>query len=309
MPNGRPWGMFPILCMLRHPLSRQRAYYEREFCDGKLKMIKARGKFIKIWDNNGAKNLPKLHVQLGGWHLMRKRIDCVDLPPFERQIKSLAVTDKMMLVYRRTRSLILESYRKTAQEQRTNELGAQLVLAMRQAAATAKVSGVVDMAREFIANGSNPLIFCTYRAVAMHVAELLGVTPYMGDTSQTGRANILERFRGGKDACMVATWAAATGLNLTRANVLLLVDRPWTPGLVDQAESRAVRIGQERSVLSLWLTSFPIDRVVDKMLGDKQKRIGDVFSERKRTRVTNRTVDYWRVLRDSFDGDELFDGD
>lgn len=42
--------------------------------------------------------------------------------------------------------------------------------------------------------------------------------------------------------------AGGVGLTLTAACTVILVDRPWTPGDVNQAEDRVRRIGQKRPV-------------------------------------------------------------
>lgn len=37
-----------------------------------------------------------------------------------------------------------------------------------------------------------------------------------------------------------------------------------------QAEDRVRRIGQKRPVRSIWITAFPIDEKIDKLIDDKQ---------------------------------------
>ncbi len=50
----------------------------------------------------------------------------------------------------------------------------------------------------------------------------------------------------------------------------MLVDRPWTPGEVSQAEDRVRRIGQKRPVRSIWVRSFPIDERIDELIDHKE---------------------------------------
>ena len=59
-------------------------------------------------------------------------------------------------------------------------------------------------------------------------------------------------------------------MTLTAACTVILVDRPWTPGDVCQAEDRVRRIGQKRKVRSIWLRAFPIDKQVDDLLDHKE---------------------------------------
>lgn len=51
----------------------------------------------------------------------------------------------------------------------------------------------------------------------------------------------------------------------------MLVDRPWTPGDVRQAEDRIRRIGQRRPVRSIWVKSFPVDDQIDNLIGHKEE--------------------------------------
>jgi hypothetical protein len=48
------------------------------------------------------------------------------------------------------------------------------------------------------------------------------------------------------------------------------VDRPWTPGDVNQAEDRVRRIGQKRPVRSIWIRAFPIDEQIDSLIDHKE---------------------------------------
>ena len=62
--------------------------------------------------------------------------------------------------------------------------------------------------------------------------------------------------------------------------LLLLLDRPWTPGDVLQAEDRVRRIGQTaHKVESFWMSGFPLDKKLDKLLLDKLKSSEVVLSD------------------------------
>jgi hypothetical protein len=65
--------------------------------------------------------------------------------------------------------------------------------------------------------------------------------------------------------------AGGVGLTLTAACTVILVDRPWTPGDVNQAEDRVRRIGQTRPVRSIWIQAFPIDKQIDCLIDHKEE--------------------------------------
>merc|ERR1712232_873963 len=85
------------------------------------------------------------------------------------------------------------------------------------------------------------------------------------------RQEMVDRFQAGESAVFVCTFGAGSvGLTLTAACTVVLVDRPWTPGDVAQAEDRVRRIGQTRNVRSIWIKAFPIDEQLDRLIEEKQ---------------------------------------
>ena len=58
-----------------------------------------------------------------------------------------------------------------------------------------------------------------------------------------------------------------------RANHVVLLERPWTPGDVDQAEDRCHRLGMQGGLTSHWLQLGPADQLVDGLVASKAERI------------------------------------
>ena len=67
---------------------------------------------------------------------------------------------------------------------------------------------------------------------------------------------------------LVCTFGVGSvGLTLTRSHRVVLMDRPWTPGDVMQAEDRIRRIGQRHAeIISFWVTAFDFDDKLDDLL-------------------------------------------
>ena len=60
---------------------------------------------------------------------------------------------------------------------------------------------------------------------------------------------MVERFQAGEvPVFLLSLKAGGTGLNLTRADHVVHVDRWWNPAVEEQATDRAYRIGQTRPV-------------------------------------------------------------
>ncbi|WP_252898620.1 helicase-related protein [Secundilactobacillus odoratitofui] len=70
-----------------------------------------------------------------------------------------------------------------------------------------------------------------------------------GDTKPKDRLAMVDAFNAGEKAIfLISLKAGGTGLNLTGADMVILVDLWWNPAVEDQATARAHRIGQHHQV-------------------------------------------------------------
>jgi len=95
-----------------------------------------------------------------------------------------------------------------------------------------------------------------------------------GKTSQEKRASLVADFQSNRN-CRVALLSITScceGITLTAANLVLFCELYWVPGIMEQAEARAHRVGQKDCVFCNYLI-FPEspDDVVFNML-EKKKR-------------------------------------
>ncbi len=74
---------------------------------------------------------------------------------------------------------------------------------------------------------------------------------------------------------LVSLTAGGTGLNLTAADHVFLMDPWWNPAVEDQAADRAHRIGQERPVLVYRMVAK--DTVEERVLGlqERKRRVAE----------------------------------
>lgn len=70
------------------------------------------------------------------------------------------------------------------------------------------------------------------------------------DGATRDRGNVVERFQseGGPPVLLLSLRAGGTGLNLTAADHVFLLDPWWNPAVEAQAADRAHRIGQDKPV-------------------------------------------------------------
>ncbi len=122
------------------------------------------------------------------------------------------------------------------------------------AAGSAKTALLLEMLEEAVSEGHKALVFSQWTSlldlVEPHLrgAEL-GFARLDGSTRD--RAGVVERFQseGGPPVLLVSLTAGGTGLNLTAADCVFILDPWWNPAVEDQAADRAHRIGQERPVM------------------------------------------------------------
>ncbi|MFO1157781.1 MAG: DEAD/DEAH box helicase [Reyranellaceae bacterium] len=80
-------------------------------------------------------------------------------------------------------------------------------------------------------------------------ARGLGYVSFHGGVPSEARPALVQRFRD-DPACRVflSTDAGSTGLNLQNASVLINMDLPWNPAVLEQRAARVHRLGQARPV-------------------------------------------------------------
>jgi SNF2 family DNA or RNA helicase len=101
------------------------------------------------------------------------------------------------------------------------------------------------------------------------------------DGTTRDRGEVVSRFQNQAEprVMLVSLKAGGTGLNLTAADNVFLLDPWWNPAVEDQAADRAHRIGQERPVLVHRLVAE--DTVEQRMLAlqDKKRALANAATE------------------------------
>jgi superfamily II DNA or RNA helicase len=118
---------------------------------------------------------------------------------------------------------------------------------------SAKADALLDQLDDVIAEGHRSLVFSQFTSYLTIVAARLDAAgiPYVYlDGSTTGRAAVIEEFRTGTaPVFLMSLKAGGTGLTLTEADYVFLLDPWWNPAAEQQAIDRTHRIGQHRPVM------------------------------------------------------------
>ncbi len=301
--NSLPINLWPLLVAARHPLAADRSAYERLYCEGHYRSI---GRKRSVYDTSGASNLDELHERTRDVILYKKKSECVDLPDKLRVPRLAEVSNAGELAYRKTiERLRQEHLERMADKYEVLRAGREELLGegtdesdlgefeseyasalvelgiYRHAASLAKVENAVEIAQEAIEQGQGVLLFTAFRDTAERLATKLDADCLTGEVTKARKQAMIDRFQAEESKVLVATiGAGGIGINLTAAQIVVMVDRPWTPGDTEQAEDRAHRIGQVHNVTSIWLQYGPTDDKIDQLLELKQERIETILRGR-----------------------------
>jgi superfamily II DNA or RNA helicase len=128
------------------------------------------------------------------------------------------------------------------------------------------------------------LVFTQYVAMARlletHLAK--SAVPHQllhGGTPVREREAMVKRFQAGEvPVFLLSLKAGGTGLNLTRADHVVHVDRWWNPAVEEQATDRAYRIGQTRPVqVHRMITQGTIEEKIAELLTRKRSLADSVL--------------------------------
>jgi SNF2 family DNA or RNA helicase len=119
---------------------------------------------------------------------------------------------------------------------------------------SSKVERLIEALEEAAADGHKALVFSQWTGLLDLVEpHLHGANVHFTrlDGSTRDRAGVVAQFQdeAGPPVMLVSLKAGGTGLNLTAADHVFLMDPWWNPAVEDQAADRAHRIGQDRPVM------------------------------------------------------------
>jgi len=118
----------------------------------------------------------------------------------------------------------------------------------------AKLEVLRENLEELVAEGHKALVFSQWTSLLDRVEPVLrgaDIAFTRLDGATRDRAAVVAQFQGegGPPVLLVSLRAGGTGLNLTAADSVFILDPWWNPAVEEQAADRAHRIGQTRPVM------------------------------------------------------------
>jgi hypothetical protein len=160
---------------------------------------------------------------------------------------------------------------------------------------SSKLERLMALAEEMFEAGDRALIFTQYvemgHILKYQLQERFGrETLFLhGAVFKDARDRMVRNFQEGTGPqfFVLSLKAGGVGLNLTRANHVVMFDRWWNPAVENQATDRAFRIGQQKNVMvHKFITLGTIEEKIDALLADKQKMADDVIAQSGETWIT-----------------------
>jgi SWI/SNF-related matrix-associated actin-dependent regulator 1 of chromatin subfamily A len=269
--TSRPRDLFVLLQLAAHPLGRSFLAFAKRYCAAE------KGEYG--WKTGGASNIEELTVQLHGVMLRRTKDEVLALPPklrtwipveVPRSTGARAITKVFeLLAGKHARPAAARD----VELRRRGQLLAFLVEA-RQALAFAKTAATLDFVNGAIDQGQKVIVFSCFDGPVRKFAAELGPTAVVltGKTPTDARQHLVDRFQHEDEVRVFVAniVAGGTGLNLTAATQVVFNDLDWLPTNHWQAEDRAYRIGQTRTVnVTYFVARDTIDDFVQAVLETK----------------------------------------
>ncbi len=114
----------------------------------------------------------------------------------------------------------------------------------------------------------------------------IGYEMLTGSTHTRKRGEVVEAFQNnpGSRVFLISLKAGGTGLNLTAADYVYIVDPWWNPAVENQAIDRAHRIGQDKKVIAIRLIcSNTVEEKIMQMQETKQSLAEELIKTRQCT--------------------------
>ncbi len=223
-----------------------------------------------IRERNDQQALEKLRRKLKPFMLRRtKEMMASELPPKIEQEITCRLSPEQLVLYTRTLEQIRSDVTRLVEEHGFEKSKIEILAALTKLrrvcdhpsfldprlpgdpALSGKLEGVLEFIYEAIRGNHKVLVFSQFTTMLDLVRIALekeGIDSATIEGSTKDRAMEITKFRSKVNVFLLSLKAGGTGLTLTEADTVLLIDPWWNPQAEKQAMDRAHRIGQTKTV-------------------------------------------------------------
>jgi SWI/SNF-related matrix-associated actin-dependent regulator 1 of chromatin subfamily A len=169
---------------------------------------------------------------------------------------------------------------------------------LKQCAVNGKMNNAIDWINDFLLSGNKLVVFAHHRKIVSQLNKKYGAISVKLDGSTTNRQEVIDKFiEDDKIKLFIANIkSGSTGINGLHdvCNNALFLELVYNPMLLEQAEGRLLRIGQDKSVNIFYLLGANtieeeimevLDNkktIIDKTIDGKETEGKDLFLELKK---------------------------
>ena len=280
MKNGRPAQLYPLLAAIDHPIARDRRSYEERFCQGHWREQRGRQR----WQADGASELEGLRRLTRPLILHRRKAQVLDLPPKQRALHPVDLTEREALGFDHRVDLVVEDYRHRVRlgQVRSDAEPLAVLTSLRRIASEFKLPALEALLSRLRSDGQAVVVFSGFVDPLLLLHQRVGGELLTGRQRPQERQRAVDRFQQQDCDLLLATYGTGgLGFTLHRARHVVLLERPWTPGDLEQAEDRCHRLGMGDGLTCHWLQLGPADQLVDGLVASKAERIDVLLGPRR----------------------------
>ena len=274
---NRPMDYYNLLSIIDSPVARNWVHYARTYCEGIR--FKKGGRYI--WVTKGASNLGELNDKTKKTILRRKKDEVLDLP--NKLITPVYLELQNVDGYKNVWEEYLTQRKIDGKKGNPARDLVEMTL-LRTFIAMETVPYTIEKTEEALELNKKTIIFCNFNDEMDSFVRYFGekAVCVRGGMNDKQKQHAVDRFQE-DDSCRVFIGqikAAGVGLTLTAAEIVIMNSLDWVPGNHEQAEDRAYRIGQNKTVnIYYMLIDETIDTLVWGILNEKKKVIGTIMGE------------------------------
>jgi SNF2 family DNA or RNA helicase len=244
-----------------------------------LLSAKLRPVFLRRLKSEVAKDLPdrieeRLDCELSDG---QRKLYLAELARARDAVKSIAAEDAD---FRKSRIAVLALLTKLRQICCHPSLGGG-----KAALGSGKIDTLFELLEPLLAEGHKVLVysqFVRFLTIVESELEARGVALHKLTGATTKRERVVAAFAQDDRPCvfLLSLKAGGTGLNLTAASYVVLLDPWWNPAVEAQAIDRSHRIGQDRTVIAYRLvTRGTVEEKIHELQQKKLALVRDVLGE------------------------------
>jgi SWI/SNF-related matrix-associated actin-dependent regulator of chromatin subfamily A-like protein 1 len=273
--TSRPMNYYNLLKLVGSRVAENWIHFVRRYCDGKQIF---RG-YRKIWLTYGATNLDELRDKTQDKVLRRLKEDVLDLP-------DKIITPIQMSLTSREYKREMGEYQDWKRDNKTKGLSIQLakLMKVRQIIAMEKVKETEQLIEQSINQDKKVIVFTNFTEPLLTIHEKYKNNSVIlnGAMKKEARQQSVDRFQNDDNIKVFIgnIKAAGVGITLTAAEVVIFNDLSFVPSDMSQAEDRAFRIGQKKSVSCIYpIYENTIEQKIFNIVNNKKSVIDTVMGD------------------------------